>query len=110
MFPAGRKRKALLAEIKEKAFANKETEEYKQLLEKIELYRSWGYVFDNGETEGYIRHFPFRFIILKTNAPRHRCVGLMDGIAEEKLRKTNRKFVKIADYVSERQGYKKNKK
>jgi IclR family KDG regulon transcriptional repressor len=102
------KRKALLAEIKEKAFANKETEEYKQLLEKIELYRSWGYVFDNGETEGYIRHFSVPVYNFE-----NKCTGvigasgLMDGIAEEKLRKQIEEFVKIADYVSERQGYKK---
>ena len=41
---------------------------------------------------------------------RHRCVRLMDGIAEEKLRKQIEEFVKIADYVSERQGYKKKQR
>jgi len=105
------KREALLKEIKTKAFNNQETEEYKKLLRDIKRFRDLGYVFDNGETEGYIRHLAapvYNFENKVTGVIG--ASGLMNGFDDGKMKAQIDEFLKIADYISERQGFKKTEK
>lgn len=105
------KRNALLAEIKEKVYKNVATAEYKKLLNDIKRFRELGYVFDNGETEDYIRHFAAPVYNFENKVTGVICAsGLMNGFDNEQLMNQIKEFLEIANYISERQGFKKSEK
>lgn len=105
------KRNSLLSEIKEKEYKNLDTLEFKKLLADIERYRELGYVFDDGETEGYIRYLAAPVYNFENKATGVICVcGLINGFDEEQIQIQINEFLEIADYISERQGFKEPKK
>jgi DNA-binding IclR family transcriptional regulator len=105
------KRNSLLSEIKENEFDGIETENYLKLVKSLNSYRELGYVFDDGETEDYIRHFAVPVYNFENKASGVIAAsGLMNGYSEEEITNQINEFKQIAGFISERQGYKKIKK
>jgi DNA-binding IclR family transcriptional regulator len=101
------KSNSLLAEIREKAFEGEEDAEYKKLLNDIKRYRELGYVIDDGETEGYIRHYALPVYNFENKVTGVICAsGLMNGYEKEEIIHQINEFKQVADYVSAKQGYK----
>ena len=77
------------------------------MLADIERYRELGYVFDDGETEGYIRYLAAPVYNFENKA-----VGVISAtkliFQENQLAETKayiEKFMKIAEAISYKQGY-----
>ena len=107
-FLSDEKRESLLAEIKQKEFKGIETIEFVRLVHDLKKYQEQGFVFDNGESENYMKQIAvpvYNFenmvtgVISSTELNGHdNTLHNSEKIAE---------LLKIADYVSEKQGFKK---
>ncbi|NLD27094.1 MAG: IclR family transcriptional regulator [Acholeplasmataceae bacterium] len=98
----------LLAEIREKAFDGEDDPEYQRLLADIKRYRELGYVIDDGETEGYIRHYALPVYNFENKVTGVICAsGLMNGYNKDEIVDQIKEFKEVAEYVSSKQGYKK---
>lgn len=102
------KRNQLLSEIKDKVFNGEETKEFRKLLAEIARYQYLGYVVDNGETEGYIRHFAVPVYNFENKVTGVICAsGLMGIYSDQEIEEQIKEFKEVAEYISEKQGYRK---
>lgn len=104
------KRKHLLGQVKTNVYNNAEAPEYLKLLNDIKHFQEVGYVLDDGETENYIRHYAipvYNFEDKVTGVIS--ASGIINGESHEEILNRINEFQKIAEYISEKQGYKVNK-
>lgn len=102
------KREDLLQRILTKDFNNKETKKYKEILEKIERYKSIGYVIDNGESDRFICDLAipvYNFEDHMTGAIFASRLVIEDDPKD--LDKYIKEFLAIAEVISYKQGYRK---
>lgn len=107
-FASETRQKELLKGILEKEFRNKEKGDYTKLLLELDSIKNNGFGIDNGVSESYICSFAVPVFNFENKA-----VGVISAIrlvnneTEEEIKTQIDEFIEIANYVSQKQGYKK---